>query len=114
MIEKFVGAVETEWFLAGAAKWRFHHTLSACAESETVRLRWAAVLDRMAKRVAEHVLSGQRAGLVRDDIPAAGIAGVLVALATGTAALVDSGGTADLSPAAALVQMLAPPQSRRA
>jgi AcrR family transcriptional regulator len=108
MIDNFVAAVRTEWFLSGAPEWRFHHTLSACAESERVRAHWADVLDRMAKLVTEHVASGQRAGLVRDDISAQGIAGLLVALATGAAALVDSGGSTDLSPAAALVQMLAP------
>jgi AcrR family transcriptional regulator len=54
--------------------------LHACARSERIRQRYVATLSEAVKRVSRAVGTGQRAGSVRADVPAAEVANLLVAL----------------------------------
>jgi AcrR family transcriptional regulator len=75
--------------IRGRLKWRFHHTLAACARSPVLRDRYASLQREAMDRVAKAAKAGQRAGTVRRDVPANALAEILVVLTLGIGAMVD-------------------------
>jgi TetR/AcrR family transcriptional repressor of nem operon len=82
--------------VGGRDRWHFHHTLAACARSPVLKERYAALQRQAMERVTSAAKAGQRAGTVRDDVPAASLGEVLVILTMGIAAMVDLGIPFDL------------------
>ncbi len=90
-------------------KWRFHHTLDACARSPKVRERYVALQRGAVARITKAAAAGQRAGEVRRDIDDEAIAEILVVLSMGIAASLDAGIPFDLQRGArAMLKLLRP------
>jgi AcrR family transcriptional regulator len=71
--------------------WRFHHTLAACARLPKLRERYEALELEAIARVKAAAAAGQRAGTVRDDIPAVAIAEILIIITLGIEAMFELG-----------------------
>ena len=67
----------------------FHQILAACQRDEPTRALMVGVLGRAARRLSEAAESDRRAGRVRDDVPPASLAGLLLLLALGVRAGAD-------------------------
>jgi len=67
----------------------FHQILAACQRDEPTRALMVGVLGRAAGRLAEAAEADRQAGRVRDDVPPAALAGLLVLLALGVRAGAD-------------------------
>jgi AcrR family transcriptional regulator len=67
----------------------FHQILAACQRDEPTRALMVGVLGRAASRLAEAADADRQAGRVRDDVPPAALAGLLVLLALGVRAGAD-------------------------
>ena len=99
--------------VGGRGRWHFHHTLAACARSAVLRDRYAALQRQGMDRVAAAARAGQRAGVVRADVPAAALGEILVILTLGIGALVDLGIPFDLQGGArALRRLLREPEDQ--
>jgi TetR/AcrR family transcriptional repressor of nem operon len=70
---------------------QFHRVLEACARSEAVRGRFAALLEQAMRRVAAAASEGQRSGSVRDDVSPEALGSLLVALALGAVSAQEVG-----------------------
>lgn len=113
MIGNFVtAAIGKAWAVDASVRWRFHHSLEACAASETVRLRYLEAVDNMRQRIKAQVLVGQRDGRVRADIDAGIIAGMLIGLAYGGVVMLELGAKYDFSPVAENILKILAPQTK--
>jgi len=97
---------------------QFHRLIEACTRSPFIQERWAALVREAIERVAKAAGEGQVAGSVRSDIEAEPIGSLLVSLALGAVAALESGVPFDPAAArdAALALLgapLAPRSSRR-
>jgi len=70
---------------------QFHRLIEACTRSPRIRERWVALVREAIERVAKAANEGQIADSVRSDIEAEQIATLLVALALGAVAALESG-----------------------
>lgn len=68
----------------------FHHLLDACARSATVRERFVTLLGHALERLGAAATAGQAAGTVRADLGPHELASLLVVLALGLLAAVES------------------------
>jgi TetR/AcrR family transcriptional repressor of nem operon len=94
--------------------WRFGHTLAACVRSPQVRTRYAALQRDAIERVTSAARAGQRAGSVRDDVPAERLGELLVVLTLGIAVMRQIEAPFDLhGGGVALAKLLAPTKRRR-
>ena len=93
--------------VGGRGRWHFHHTLAACARSPVLKERYASLQRQAMDRVASAARAGQRAGTVRDDIPATALGEILVILTMGIGAMVDLGIPFDLQGGARAVRRMA-------
>jgi TetR/AcrR family transcriptional repressor of nem operon len=75
--------------VVGRHKWRYHHTLAACARSTVLRDRYASLQREAIARVATAARAGQRAGTVRRDVPAENLGEILVILTLGVGVMLD-------------------------
>jgi AcrR family transcriptional regulator len=88
---------------------QFHRLIEACARSPRIRARWVALVREAIERVAKAANSGQLAGSVRSDVEAERIGTLLVALALGALAALESGVPFDPAHARdAVLALLAP------
>ncbi|MFO0678812.1 MAG: TetR/AcrR family transcriptional regulator [Polyangiaceae bacterium] len=69
--------------LRGSEKWRFHHTLAACAKSALVREKYLEASQKVRQRFKMHVVLGQRDGRIRADLDPEGIVDILLGLSLG-------------------------------
>lgn len=76
-----------------------HRVLDACARSPLLRRRFVDTFTSGVERVEAAVRRGQAAGVVRDDVDAAGLAQLLAMLALGALTAVDTGVTVDVAAA---------------
>jgi TetR/AcrR family transcriptional repressor of nem operon len=67
----------------------FHQILAACQRDEPTRVLMVGVLGRAAARLAEAAAADRKAGRVRDDVPPAALASLLLLLALGVRAGAD-------------------------
>ena len=67
----------------------FHQILAACQRDEPTRALMVRVLGRAARRLADAAEADRQARRVRDDVPPAALAGLLVLLALGVRAGAD-------------------------
>jgi AcrR family transcriptional regulator len=70
---------------------QFHRLIEACTRSARIRGRWVALVREAIERVAKAADEGQVAGSVRGDIEAEQLGTLLVALALGAVAALESG-----------------------
>ena len=70
---------------------QFHRLIEACTRSARIRERWVALVREAIERVAKAADEGQVAGSVRGDIEADQLGTLLVALALGAVAALESG-----------------------
>ncbi len=70
---------------------QFHRLIEACTRSPRIRGRWVALVREAIERVAKAANAGQVAGSVRSDVEAEQLATLLVALALGAVAALESG-----------------------
>ncbi len=70
---------------------QFHRLIEACVRSPRIRERWAAIVREAIERVAKAANEGQQAGSVRSDVDAERLGTLLVALALGAVAALESG-----------------------
>jgi AcrR family transcriptional regulator len=73
----------------GTKGWRHHQTLAACVRSPALRERYASLQLEAISRVAKAARAGQRAGSVREDVPAQALAEILVILTMGMGVMLD-------------------------
>jgi AcrR family transcriptional regulator len=92
--------------VGGRGRWHFHHTLAACARSPVLRERYAALERQAMDRVTAAAKAGQRAGAVRDDVPAGALGEILVILTLGIGVMVDLGIPFDLQGGARALRRL--------
>lgn len=92
-------------------RWRFHHTLEACARSPALRKRYESLQLEAVARVKKAAAAGQRAQAVRRDVPAEAIAEVLVILTLGIDAMIDLGIPFDLANGAKALRAMLGPQT---
>ncbi len=113
MIINFVmAATGKAWEVEGSVRWRFHHSLEACAASDPVRIKYLEAVDRMRAHIKAQVIIGQRDGRVRRDVDAGAITGMMVGLAYGGIVMTELGASYDFAPVAAgILQILAPPSA---
>ena len=91
-----------------------HRVLDACARSPLLRRRFAGMFATGVARVEAAVRRGQEAGLVRDDVDAAGLAQLLAMLALGALTAVDTGVPIDVAAArSAALSLLASQRAAR-
>jgi len=69
----------------------FHRLIDACLRSPRIRARWIALVREAIERVAKAANEGQQAGSVRSDVDAEQLGTLLVALALGAVAALESG-----------------------
>ncbi len=81
----------------GTSRWKFHHTLTACATSPRIRKKYNGVQYKAMERLAEGAAAGQRAKKVRRDVSARTLAEILVVLTLGVSAATDLGLEIDLA-----------------
>jgi AcrR family transcriptional regulator len=67
----------------------FHQILAVCQRDEPTRALMVGVLGRAARRLAEAAEADRKAGRLREDVPPAALAGLLVLLALGVRAGAD-------------------------
>jgi len=92
---------------------QFHRLLEACTRSPRIRERWVALVREAIERVAKAVGEGQVAESVRGDVEAEQIGTLLVSLALGAIAAVESGVPFDPARARdAVLALLSPPRAR--
>ncbi len=77
--------------IRGSERWRFHHTLAACAKSPVVRERYLEVSNQVRQRFKAHVVIGQRDGRVRPDLDPDGVVDILLGLSLGGFVLAELG-----------------------
>jgi len=70
---------------------QFHRLIEACTLSPRIRERWVALVREAIERVAKAVGEGQVADSVRGDVEAEQIGTLLVSLALGAVAALESG-----------------------
>jgi AcrR family transcriptional regulator len=70
---------------------QFHRLIEACVRSPRIRERWVAIVREAIERVAKAANEGQQAGSVRSDVDAERLGTLLVALALGAVAALESG-----------------------
>jgi AcrR family transcriptional regulator len=70
---------------------QFHRLIEACARSRRIRERWVALVREGIERMAKTILEGQAAGSIRGDVEADQIGTLLVSLALGAVAALESG-----------------------
>ena len=70
---------------------QFHRLIEACLRSPRIRARWIALVREAIERVAKAASEGQQAGSVRTDVDAEQLGTLLVALALGAVAALESG-----------------------
>ena len=92
---------------------QLHHILEACARSPRVRARWGALVLEAIERASKSVLEAQVAGRVRSDLEAEQIGTLLLGLALGAVAALESGVPFDPARArdAVLALLSAPPDA---
>jgi TetR/AcrR family transcriptional repressor of nem operon len=91
---------------------QFHRLIEACTRSARIRERWVALVREAIERVAKAADEGQVAGSVRSDIEAEQLGTLLVALALGAVASLDSGVPFDPARARdAVLALLRPPRT---
>ena len=91
---------------------RFHRLLEACGRSPRIRARWVALVREAIERVAKAANTGQLAGSVRSDVEADRIGTLLVALALGAVAALESGVPFDPAQARdAVLALMRPPHA---
>lgn len=93
---------------------QLHRLIEACARSPRTRERWVALVRETALRVAKAVGEAQAGGGVRADVEAEQIAALLVSLALGAVAALESGVPLDPARArdAVLALLSAPPAAK--
>ena len=70
---------------------QFHRLIEACTRSPRIRARWIALVREAVERVAKAALEGQTTGSVRSDVDAEQIGTLLISLALGAVAALESG-----------------------
>lgn len=98
----------------GRYKWRYHHTLAACARSPVLSKRYASLQREAMARVAAAARTGQRAGTVRRDVPAETLGEILVILTLGVGVMLDLGIPFDLAAGAQGTATLLRTEKKRA
>jgi AcrR family transcriptional regulator len=90
---------------------QFHRLIEACTRSPRIRERWVALVHEAIERVAKAAFEGQLGDSVRSDVEAEQIGTLLVSLALGTVAALESGVPFDPGRArdAVLALLSAPP-----
>jgi len=93
---------------------RLHRLLEACTRSQRIRKRWGALVREAIERASKTVLEAQVEGSVRGDLEAEQIGTLLLGLALGAAAAVESGVPFDSARArdAVLALLGAPPDAK--
>ena len=93
----------------GTSRWKFHHTLTACATAPTIRKKYNALQYRARDRLAEGARAGQKDGTVRRDVTPRALAEILLVMTLGVSAATDLGLDVDYAAGgAALRKLLAP------
>jgi AcrR family transcriptional regulator len=102
MVGNFLMAVmeKRAWALDARPKWRFHHSLEACARSEKVRRKYLDAIDKVRARLKAQIIIGQRDGRVRRDIDAGTLTAVFIGMAYGGVVMIELGATYDFGPVA--------------
>lgn len=91
---------------------QLHRLIEACARSPRIRERWVALVREAIERVAKAVGQGQVAESVRGDVEAEQIGTLLVSLALGAVAALESGVPFDPARAHdAVLALLSAPQA---
>ena len=75
----------------GTARWKFHHTLTACATAPTIRKTYNALQYRKLDRLTDGARAGQKNGTVRRDVSARSLAEILLVMTLGVSAATDLG-----------------------
>jgi len=92
---------------------QFHRLIEACTRSPRIRERWVALVREAIERVAKAGSEGQLAGSVRGDVEAEQIGTLLVSLALGAVAALESGVPFDPARARdAVLALLSAPRAR--
>jgi len=92
---------------------QLHRLIEACTRSPRIRERWVALVREAIERVAKTVLQGQVAVSVRRDVEAEAIGTLLVHLALGSVAALESGVPLDPARARdAVIALLSAPPAR--
>jgi AcrR family transcriptional regulator len=87
-VSRFVGLLVTEGDVPGL---QFHRLLEACAGSNSIRGRFAGLLEDAIDRVGRAAAEGQGSGSVRGDVEPHAVGTLLVALALGAVSVLEVG-----------------------
>ena len=91
-IGQFVGAILSGVPEAvGTSRWKFHHTLAACAGSPRIRAKYDALQHRALDRLTYGAVVGQKKEKVRSDVEARTLAEILLVLTLGVSAATELG-----------------------
>jgi len=91
-IGQFVGAILSGVPEAvGTSRWKFHHTLAACAGSPRIRAKYNALQHRALDRLTYGAVVGQKKKKVRTDVEARTLAEILLVLTLGVSAATELG-----------------------
>ncbi len=93
---------------------RAHQILEACMRSPTLHAKYLELLERARDRLASPIERGQRAGSIRADVDASGVAQLLLALVLGVEVANELRAPYDADRVSEdVLTMLAPPKKRR-
>jgi AcrR family transcriptional regulator len=95
----FAAAVERKAFPVPGAV-RSSELLAACRRSKAIAKTQKRLMAETERRLREQIQTDQRRGLVRSDVPAASLAGLLLLLEAGSELLLDLGADTDVARAA--------------
>jgi AcrR family transcriptional regulator len=91
-IGQFVGAILSGVPEAvGTSRWKFHHTLAACAGSPQIRAKYNGLQHRALERLAAGAAEGQKREKVRRDVDARTLSELLLVLTLGVSAATELG-----------------------
>jgi len=91
-IGQFVGAILSGVPEAvGTTRWKFHHTLAACAGSSRIRAKYNGLQNQALDRLAYAAVVGQKKKKVRSDVEARTLAEILLVLTLGVSAATELG-----------------------
>ncbi|HEY1954612.1 MAG TPA: TetR/AcrR family transcriptional regulator [Polyangiaceae bacterium] len=110
-INRFVAAVLAGVPEAvGTSRWKFHHTLTACATAAPIRKKYNALQYRALDRLADGARAGQKDGSVLRDVRARPLAEMLLVLTLGVSVATDLGLEIDYAAGAATLRKLLAPR----
>jgi len=114
VVERFLMAVASgEYPLTSEKGVKPHQLLDACARSEKVRARYAALIEETVARLHAILAEGQREGAIRDDLRPEDVSTMLLAAVIGAQTMIELRVSVDLASAAtAMLRMLAPTAQR--